>query len=69
VKYDGTQNDRVAVLGAVGILTPSNITQDYNIADVNMDSWLKYMGSDNDKVYIYNVLGGNVTQTLHSHVP
>jgi hypothetical protein len=69
VKYDGTQNDREAILDAVGALTPSNVTQAYNSADVNMDSWLKYMGSGNDKVYIYNVLGGNVAQTLHSHVP
>lgn len=69
VIYDGTNNDREEILNEVGIYTPSNIIQAYHRADVDMNSWVKYMGAGNDKVFIYNVLNGNVANTLQSHVP
>jgi hypothetical protein len=69
VKYDGSNNDREEILNKVGFYTPSNIIQVYHRADVDMNSWVKYMGTGNDKVFIYNVLSGNVTNTLQSHVP
>jgi hypothetical protein len=69
VKYNGLNSDRLAILDKTGISTPSNIIQDYHPADVNLDSRVKYMGAGNDKVFIYNILSGNVADSLQSHIP
>lgn len=69
VKYSGPNNDRQEILSKTGTSTPSNVLQDYHRADVNMDSWIRYMGANNDKVFIYNILGGDVADSLQSHVP
>ncbi len=69
VKYNGPNNDRQAILDKTGASTPSNIVQVYHPADVNMDSRVKYMGAGNDKVLIYNVLSGNVADSIQSHIP
>jgi hypothetical protein len=69
VKYNGLNNDREEILIKTGTDTPSNTIQTYHRTDVNMDSRVKYMGISNDKVHIYNVLGGNAANILQSHVP
>jgi hypothetical protein len=56
LKYNGSNNDRTALLSVVGISTPNNIVSGYNLADYNMDGQVKYNGSSNDR----NVLLGNV---------
>jgi hypothetical protein len=57
VKYNGANNDKNAILGAVGILTPNNIIPGYNRYDVNMDGVVKYNGANNDKNAILGVVG------------
>ena len=56
LKYNGSVNDRNAILNIVGINTPSNIVSGYLLADYNMDGQVKYNGAANDR----NVLLGNV---------
>jgi hypothetical protein len=68
-KYNGLENDREAILNTVGATTPSKLIQGYSLSDVNMDTEVKYMGAGNDKVFIYNVLGGNEAKIMRSHVP
>ncbi len=57
VKYNGSNNDKNAILGAVGITTPNNVVPGYNRYDVNMDGVVKYNGSNNDKNAILSVVG------------
>jgi hypothetical protein len=58
VKYNGSNNDRIAILTAVGALTPNQILSNvYHNADVNMDGSVKYNGSDNDKNAVLNTVG------------
>jgi hypothetical protein len=58
VKYNGSGNDRNAVLSVVGTLTPNNVLSNiYHVADVNMDGTVKYNGSANDKNEILNSVG------------
>ena len=58
VKYNGSNNDRVAILIAVGIATPNNILANtYHPGDVNMDGQVKYNGANNDKNAILSVVG------------
>ena len=56
LKYNGSVNDRNAILNIIGINTPSNIVSGYLLADYNMDGQVKYNGSANDR----NVLLGNI---------
>jgi hypothetical protein len=69
VAYDGTNNDREEILVRLGMMTPSKIIQTYHRTDLNLDSWVKYMGKTNDKVYLYNILNGDVSAVIQSHVP
>jgi hypothetical protein len=58
VKYNGSGNDRNAILSAVGTLTPNNVLSNvYHNADVNMDGSVKYNGSANDKNEVLNTVG------------
>jgi hypothetical protein len=57
VKYNGSNNDKNAILNYIGILTPNNILDGYNRYDVNMDGVVKYNGSNNDKNAVLNVVG------------
>lgn len=58
VKYNGSLNDRVALLMSVGIITPNNILPNvYHDADVNMDGEVKYNGANNDRITILNTVG------------
>ncbi len=56
LKYNGSVNDRNAVLAVVGLATPNALAPGYNLADYNLDGVVKYNGSANDR----NVLLGNV---------
>jgi hypothetical protein len=56
LKYNGSNNDRNAILSVVGINTPHNVVPGYHNTDYNMDGLVKYNGSNNDR----NVLLGNV---------
>jgi hypothetical protein len=58
VKYNGSGNDRIAILTAVGIVTPNNILPNvYHNADVNMDGIVNYNGPANDKNAVLNTVG------------
>jgi hypothetical protein len=57
VKYNGSNNDKNAILNYIGILTPNNILDGYNRYDVNMDGVVKYNGSNNDKNAVLSVVG------------
>jgi hypothetical protein len=58
VKYNGSSNDRNAILSVVGTLTPNNILSNvYHDADVNMDGFVKYNGSSNDKNEVLSTVG------------
>ncbi|MBK9336169.1 MAG: hypothetical protein IPM98_06130 [Lewinellaceae bacterium] len=56
LKYNGSNNDRNAILSVVGLLTPNAVVTGYRLQDYNMDGQVKYNGSANDR----NVLLGNV---------
>lgn len=58
VKYNGSDNDRLVILNAVGNMTPLNILSNtYQLEDVNMDGRVKYNGSQNDRVIILQNVG------------
>ncbi|MBK9336168.1 MAG: lamin tail domain-containing protein [Lewinellaceae bacterium] len=56
LKYNGSNNDRNAILSVVGLLTPNAVVTGYRLQDYNLDGQVKYNGSANDR----NVLLGNV---------
>ncbi len=64
LKYNGSNNDRNAILSVVGLATPNAIVPGYLGADYNLDGVVKYNGSGNDR----NVLLGNVGITTPSAV-
>jgi len=57
VKYNGSSNDRNALLGVVGISTPNAIVTGYRNEDVNLDWQVKYNGSANDRNVILSTVG------------
>ena len=57
VKYNGSTNDRNAVLSIVGIATPNAIVPGYFNEDVNLDAKVKYNGSVNDRNVILGTVG------------
>ncbi|MBX2978026.1 MAG: hypothetical protein KF905_01930 [Flavobacteriales bacterium] len=61
VKYTGADNDRDAVLQAIGGANPVNVVQGtYATEDVNLDGTIKYVGADNDRDVILQTIGGSV---------
>ncbi|HNM27666.1 MAG TPA: hypothetical protein PKL15_19610, partial [Saprospiraceae bacterium] len=56
LKYNGSNNDRNAVLTVVGLSTPNATVPGYKVEDYNLDGVVKYNGSANDR----NVLLGNM---------
>jgi len=64
IKYNGSANDRSALLSTVGISNPNNIVSGYLTTDYNMDGKAKYNGSSNDR----NVLLGSVGIATPSNV-
>jgi hypothetical protein len=69
VKYNSTGNDRQPILTKVGSTTISNAVQGYNPEDLNLDGYLTYSGKKNDKIVIYNTLGGDINGTWKAHIP
>lgn len=58
VRYNGSSNDKNAVLSAVGLMTPNKVLGNvYHAADVNLDGDVKYNGSSNDKNEILKNVG------------
>ncbi|MBO9565673.1 MAG: carboxypeptidase regulatory-like domain-containing protein [Niastella sp.] len=57
VSYNGGNNDKNAVLGAVGLTTSNNVLTIYHLTDVNMDGSVKYNGAANDKNVVLGVVG------------
>jgi hypothetical protein len=57
VSYNGGNNDKNAVLGAVGLTTSNNVLTIYHRTDVNMDGSVKYNGAVNDKNVVLGVVG------------
>jgi len=62
IKYNGSANDRNAIISVVGLTTINNIVPGYRLADYNLDGLVKYNGSANDR----NVLLGTVGITTPS---
>ena len=57
VRYNGSNNDKVNILLAVGLSTPNNVLTGYYTTDVNMDSKARYNGSNNDKIQVLLNIG------------
>jgi len=57
VSYNGTNNDKNAVLAQVGMSTSNNVLTLYHRTDVNMDGSVKYNGAVNDKNVVLGVVG------------
>lgn len=64
LKYNGSNNDRTAILSVVGLATPNAIVPGYRLADYNLDGVVKYNGTANDRI----ILLGNVGITTPSGV-
>jgi hypothetical protein len=57
IKYNGSANDRNAILSAVGLTTPDNSITGYRAEDVNLDGVVKYNGTGNDRSVILQNVG------------
>lgn len=70
LKYTNLDNDRSAILSAIGGVLPTQTLHAYTLADVNLDGWVKYTGTGNDRVYILQNIGGVVpTNTRAEQLP
>lgn len=71
VKYAGTNNDRDAILQAIGGATPTNVVSNvYDARDVNLDGSIKYTGANNDRDVILQTIGGTTpTSTQVEQLP
>lgn len=64
VKYSGGNNDRDAILNAIGGVVPTNTLAGYHLADVNMDGIVKYSGAGNDRDIVLQTIGGIIPTTI-----
>jgi hypothetical protein len=70
VRYNGSQNDRNALLSVVGIASPNNIFVGYHNADYNLDGKVKYNGAVNDRnMLLSNVGVSTPSTTLYDQTP
>jgi hypothetical protein len=70
VKYTGSNNDRDAVLQALGGSIPTYAMPGYHAADVTLDGVVKYTGTGNDRDPILDNIGGSVpTATVEEQLP
>lgn len=61
MKYTGTNNDRDAILTAIGGSVPTNtLSGQYLQEDLNLDGVVKYTGPSNDRDLILQTIGGRV---------
>lgn len=58
--YTGSDNDRDAILIAVGGSTPTATVEGYRVEDVTMDGTVMYTGAGNDRDVILENIGGTV---------
>jgi hypothetical protein len=70
-KYNGLNNDKEFILGALGGTTSANnIAYGYRPEDLNMDHKVKYNGTDNDRSVIVGNIGISAPNTIISqHTP
>lgn len=67
IKYNGSRNDRSAVLLKVGgVLT--NTSSGYSSEDVNLNGLIKYSGSLNDRSVLLLNVGSILTNVLKQHL-
>lgn len=64
VLYTGFQNDRDAILSAIGGVVPTNTIVGYRMEDVNLDGVVKYTGLSNDRDPILQAIGGIVPTSV-----
>lgn len=70
IKYNGTSNDKDAILSAIGLATPNNTIVGYRKEDLNLDAKIKYNNADNDRGVILNSVGANTPNImLFQHTP
>ena len=71
VSYTGANNDRDAILTAIGGIVPSNTLDNvYDRRDLNLDGTVKYVNVGNDRDIILVNIGGVVpTNTLTQQLP
>ncbi|MCB0790461.1 MAG: M36 family metallopeptidase [Flavobacteriales bacterium] len=70
LKYAGANNDRDAILQALGGTSPNTVAVGYGRADVNMDGMMKYAGVENDRdPILLNVGGLAPTNTRSAQLP
>ena len=69
-RYNGSSNDKNAILTAVGTTTPNNILYHvYHICDVNMNANVRYNGASNDKNFVLSVVGTTTPNNIiYGHV-
>ena len=60
IKYSGPNNDRDAILTAIGGTIPTSTVNGYLREDCNMDGVVKYTGPANDRDIILVNIGGTV---------
>lgn len=69
VTYTGTNNDRDAIIQALGGGTPSLMLEGvYHSADVNMDGKVKYTGQNNDRDPILGNIGGSEPTAIRNQI-
>jgi glucose/arabinose dehydrogenase len=70
ILYSGSNNDRDAVLQAIGGIVPTNSVAGYLLSDVNMDGAVYYTGSSNDRDIILSNIGGIIpTNSVVQQLP
>ncbi|MCC6396166.1 MAG: hypothetical protein IT282_04045 [Bacteroidetes bacterium] len=70
VKYNGSGNDRLAVLTRIGGADVNATVSGYYPEDVNLNGIVKYNGGGNDRLTILQVIGGtNINATRTTAVP
>ncbi|HVF81680.1 MAG TPA: hypothetical protein VM884_07090, partial [Flavisolibacter sp.] len=55
--YNGSANDKNAILAKVGLPNPNNVINGYHREDVNMDGSVRYNGAANDKNAVLSIVG------------
>jgi len=62
IRYTGVDDDKTAILTKVG--NPLNVVQGYLLEDVNLNGFVKYNGSGNDRVIILNNVGAGTPDNV-----
>jgi hypothetical protein len=66
-RYNGSDNDKNAILTAVGSTVPNTVLYPvYHICDVNLNGNVRFNGSNNDKNTVLTIVGSTVPNTVIS---